>query len=49
MKKLIGTAFVALALVSSASSAFAHPQYEGVNQQSQLSKDLDFWNQFAED
>jgi len=48
MKKVIGTALVALALVGSASSAFAHTGYQGPNEQSELSKELRFWSQFTE-
>jgi hypothetical protein len=47
MKKLIGTTLVAIALVGSASSAFAAPSYEGSNEKTELSRQLDFWNQFS--
>ncbi|MGF1619022.1 MAG: hypothetical protein ACFCUR_00235 [Rhodomicrobiaceae bacterium] len=47
MKKLIGTTLVALALVGSASSAFATPSYGGANGKTELSRQLDFWKQFS--
>lgn len=46
MKKIIGTALVALALVGSASSAFANSGYQGPTKQSELARQLEFWNQF---
>jgi len=46
MKKIIGTALVALALVGSASSAFAQSGYQGATEQSELARQLEFWNQF---
>ncbi len=47
MKKLIGTTLVALALVGTASSAFATPNYQGPNEKTELSRQLDFWKQFS--
>lgn len=47
MKKLIGTTLVAIALVASASSAFATSNYQGSSEKSELSKQLDFWKQFT--
>ena len=47
MKKLIGMTLVAIALVGSASSAFAASNYEGSNGKTELSRQLDFWKQFS--
>jgi hypothetical protein len=47
MKKLIGTTLVAIALIGSASSAFAASNYEGSNGKTELSRQLDFWKQFS--
>jgi len=48
MKKIISTALVAFALVGSTASAFAHSGYQGPNEKSELAKQLEFFQQFAD-
>jgi hypothetical protein len=52
MKKIIGSALVALALIGSVATASAAPSYDPDNfpgPQSSLSETLNFWAQFGDD
>ena len=52
MKKIIGSALVALALIGSVATASAAPAYNDDNfpgPQSSLSETLNFWAQFGDD